>query len=405
MKFSRLLFFVLLLLAISLPGKLSAQIYADVTISGAASGTFTITLEHTKAPITVANFIGLATGQRGWLDSQTGAIRHDPFYNGVTFHRILAGFVSQTGSRKGDGSDGPGYAFRDEIDPTLTHATPYTVAMANSGTNTNGSQWYVTQGNQSGLDGGYSIFGVVTSGQAVCAALNAVAADAVSGLPVAPVAISSITVYGPSLAGFNVNPAGLPRVLNGGPVMKVSGASHTLGFDHAAYSQYFCFHSPELTTWSRYFASSYFHSLAPADGDIDVTSLATGSKHFYRLARVDYSSCFTAPEAIAGKTLTFPGLLGTASIKLIIDNTGTGGTYQIDFGGGNPVQSGSITALNYQNNGSAYSSFLYVKLQWNFDIEFSFNPLNFRTANGGKFTGASNVDGFATIAGTFTSSP
>ena len=206
----------------------------------------------------------------------------------------------------------------------------YTVAMANSGVNTNGSQWYVTRGDQSSLDGSYSIFGVVTSGQAICDALNSVTTDT-SDRPVTPVTISSITVHGPSLAGFNVNPAGLPRVLNGGPVMKAAGS---LGFDHEPYSQYFCLHSPDLASWSSFFTSSYFHSLPPAAGDIDVTSLASGSKHFYRLARVDYSACFTAPAAIAGKTLVFPGLLGTSSITLNFDPAGTAGTYQIDFGGG-----------------------------------------------------------------------
>lgn len=402
MTLPRLIAAVLVLLAFFRPENVSAQIYADVTVSGGVSGTFTITLEHTKAPVTVANFIGLATGKKGWLDLVTGGIRYDPFYNGITFHRVIAGFMSQTGSRNGNGTDGPGYSFRDEIDPSLTHATPYTVAMANSGPDTNGSQWYVTEGNQSYLDGSYSIFGTVTSGQAICDALNAVTTDT-SNRPVTPVTISSITVHGPSLAGFNLNPAGLPRVLNGGPVMKTA---FSLGFDHEPYSIYFGFHSPDLTSWSSFISSQYFHSSPPAAGDIDVTSLATGSKHFYRFARVDYSSCNTdtapAPVSIAGKTLTFPGLFGTAYVTMVFDAAGTGGTYQYLFTG-NTVQNGSITSVTYNKNGSPYSSSLAVT--WDFGAQITLGILNFSTANGGRFTGQSNLNGFPSFSGSFTSSP
>ena len=399
MNLPRLIAIILACFAFFRPGNLSAQIYADVTVSGGVSGTFTITLEHTKAPVTVANFIGLATGKKGWLDLVTGGIRYDPFYNGVTFHRVIAGFMSQTGSRNGNGTDGPGYTFRDEIDPSLSHATPYTVAMANSGPDTDGSQWYVTEGNQSYLDGSYSIFGTVTSGQAICDALNAVTTDT-SNRPVTPVTISSITVHGPSLASFNLNPAGIPRILNGAPVLKAAGSTFSLGFDHEAYSEYFGFDSPDLASWSS-FANQYFHSAPPPAGDYDVTSLATGSKHFYRFARVDYSSCYNpiTPSTIAGKTLTFPGLFGTSYVTVSIDATGTGGTYQYAFSGYAP-NSGPLTAVTHI---SPYSAYLYVT--WDTGIIIAFDILNFSTANGGKFTGRTNANGFANISGSFTSSP
>src|SRR5688572_1226710 len=96
----RLLALVLTVLLAST--RLYAQIFADVEVSGGVAGTFRIDLEYQKTPSTVANFVGLATGQRGWIDYATGAIRHEPFYNGVTFHRVIAGFMNQTGSRKGD---------------------------------------------------------------------------------------------------------------------------------------------------------------------------------------------------------------------------------------------------------------------------------------------------------------
>src|SRR5213595_3673371 len=74
-------------------------------------GSFTCRLEYAYAPKAVANFIGLATGQKAWLDQNTAAIRNEPFYDGLIFHRSIKGFVIQSGSRNGQGNDGPGYAF------------------------------------------------------------------------------------------------------------------------------------------------------------------------------------------------------------------------------------------------------------------------------------------------------
>lgn len=307
----------MIFLILALSTEAFAQIYADVTLSGGVTGTFTINLQYQKAPAAVANFIGLATGKKGWIDQNTGSLRNDPFYNGVIFHRVIAGFVSQTGSRNGTGTDGPGYTFHNEIDPTLTHATPYTVAMANSGgAYTNGSQWYVTaNSNQSSLDGSYTIFGEVTSGTAVCNTLNNVPTSGSLGSPadqpLTPVMISSITVYGPSLASFNLNQNALPKVLSARPIMKVNGAAYSLGYDHNSFSYYYGYHSPDLTTWTN-FQSNYSHTTAPTAGDLDVTTLSVGSKHFFKMARVDYGLCYNpfVLNSLAGKTIHFGAPLG-----------------------------------------------------------------------------------------------
>lgn len=110
---------------------------------------FVIELFPDSAPETVNNFIFLAN--EGW-------------YDGVTFHRVLPGFVAQTGDPTGTGMGGPGYMIPNEIDPELSHAEKGMVAMANSGPDTNGSQWYVTYDDVSQLDGGYTIFGQVIEG-------------------------------------------------------------------------------------------------------------------------------------------------------------------------------------------------------------------------------------------------
>jgi len=123
---------------------LSAQtngIFADFTTS---MGSFSCQLDYTNAPRTVANFIGLASGQRAWLDLNTGRARTNAFYNGLTFHRVIAGFMIQGGSPNGMGTDGPGYAFPDEFSPALVFTNYGVMAMANSGTNSNGAQFFIT---------------------------------------------------------------------------------------------------------------------------------------------------------------------------------------------------------------------------------------------------------------------
>jgi cyclophilin family peptidyl-prolyl cis-trans isomerase/protein-disulfide isomerase len=123
----------------------------------ASGGAFTIELLPKSAPQTVNSFVFLA--RNGWFD-------------GVTFHRVLPGFVAQTGDPSGTGRGGPGYMIPNEIDPNLSHDAPGMVAMANAGPNTNGSQWYITYGDVSQLDGSYTIFGRVTEGMDVVEAIT-----------------------------------------------------------------------------------------------------------------------------------------------------------------------------------------------------------------------------------------
>ncbi len=157
-------FGVLLLLFLTMTcNSLRAQIYADVSVSqGTTSlGTFRILLEHEKAPRTVANFIGLATGQRNWVDPRTGAVQiGKPYYDGLIFHRLIHDFMIQGGDPLGNGTGGPGYVFQDEFDPSLSHSGSYIVSMANSGENSNGSQFFITLSAPTHLDLKHSIFGV-----------------------------------------------------------------------------------------------------------------------------------------------------------------------------------------------------------------------------------------------------
>jgi peptidylprolyl isomerase len=135
-------------------------LYATLTTN---RGAIVVRLEYEKAPMTVANFVGLSEGRLG----PTGR----RFYDNLKFHRVVEGFVAQTGDPTGTGSGGPGYQFPNEIHPDLRHDGPGVLAMANSGPHTNGSQFYITLAAAPHLDGGYSVFGRVVSGQDVVEAI------------------------------------------------------------------------------------------------------------------------------------------------------------------------------------------------------------------------------------------
>ena len=129
-------------------------------------GPIKIDLYGHQAPKTVRNFVGLATGEIEWTHPATGEKSNEPLYDGVVFHRIIPGFMIQGGDPLGQGVGGPGYQFDDEINPELDFTEPYVLAMANAGIQggrgTNGSQFFITVGPTTWLQGKHTIFGKVT---------------------------------------------------------------------------------------------------------------------------------------------------------------------------------------------------------------------------------------------------
>jgi peptidyl-prolyl cis-trans isomerase A (cyclophilin A) len=124
-------------------------------------GDIVLNLFEDHAPQTVANFAGLATGTREYADPSTGARTTGRFYDGLTFHRIINGFMIQGGCPLGTGTGGPGYTFGDEFHPELSFNRPYLLAMANAGPGTNGSQFFITVGPTPHLNRKHTIFGEV----------------------------------------------------------------------------------------------------------------------------------------------------------------------------------------------------------------------------------------------------
>ena len=130
-------------------------------------GSFTIQLFDEEAPVTVANFVGLAEGSREWTDPRTGKKSNQPYYDGIIFHRVISGFMIQGGDPLGRGTGGPGYTFKDEFSPKRRHSKPGILSMANSGPNTNGGQFFITLAPTPWLDGKHSVFGEVVEGMDV----------------------------------------------------------------------------------------------------------------------------------------------------------------------------------------------------------------------------------------------
>ena len=162
-------------------------------------GDINVTLFPDHAPATVRNFVGLADGSKEWKDPQTGETKSEPFYDGLTFHRIIPGFMIQGGCPRGDGRGGPGYTFDDEIHPELAFTKPYLLAMANAGKvagkGTNGSQFFITVEPTTWLQGKHTIFGEVAdqSSRDVVDAIVAVPTGP-GDAPVDPVVIERVTV-------------------------------------------------------------------------------------------------------------------------------------------------------------------------------------------------------------------
>ena len=124
-------------------------------------GNITCALWPDAAPMTVLNFVELAEGSREWTDPRTSAPSTAPLYDGTIFHRIIPEFMIQGGDPLGSGAGGPGYQFADEIDPMQTFNQHGLLAMANSGPNTNGSQFFITdRGTPANLNGKHTIFGL-----------------------------------------------------------------------------------------------------------------------------------------------------------------------------------------------------------------------------------------------------
>lgn len=348
--------FLLLLL---FPAALHAQIYADFNVSsgGTSLGTFRVLLEHTKAPRTCANFIGLASGKRPWIDVTNGAVRtNKPYYNGLTFHRLIHNFVIQGGSPNGQGTDGPGYTILDEYEPTLRHSSDYVLSMAKSGRpNTGGSQFFITLAATPSLDDKHSVFGTVIDGTGIIDGFkNPSLFPTGSGdVPLAPIVMDSVVISGPSYAGFDLNSSALrlPHVSGTDLSITRNAAASSMNaiFDRKTKTEYFTYGSPDLSAWSP--LGIILSMDAENAFQLNVES-RTEPSYFLRTSPVDYGQIPDAPPDLnsSGKTLRI--IFGEGD-HLDISPDGTGGGTWVDTGN----QSGTLIQTSWIDSAPATGVF------------------------------------------------
>jgi peptidyl-prolyl cis-trans isomerase A (cyclophilin A) len=174
--------------AVTKESKLTPGTYARFSTT---EGEFTVRLFEDRAPLTVANFTGLAEGTKDPATGKPGQAK--PFYDGLIFHRVIEGFMIQGGDPQGNGRGGPSYTFADEFDPKVGFDRPGLLAMANRGPNTNGSQFFITLAATEWLNGKHTIFGEVVEGLDIVMKIGSVRTGP-GDRPETPVVISKMTI-------------------------------------------------------------------------------------------------------------------------------------------------------------------------------------------------------------------
>jgi len=161
-----------------------------------SKGTITVRLFADAAPNTVQNFIDLAAGKKPWKDPRDGRMKTAPLYNGVVFHRVIPGFMVQTGDPLGNGEGEIGFEIPDEIRPELRYDRPGLVGMANHGPNTGASQFFITAGPAPDLNGRHTMFGEVVDGLKTVKAISEVPRNVEfeANRPLEPVVLESVTI-------------------------------------------------------------------------------------------------------------------------------------------------------------------------------------------------------------------
>ncbi len=363
-------------------GSAAAQtngIFADFSTS---KGEFTVWLDHERAPRAVASFVGLATGETGWLDEQTN-LWHRPFYDGSIFHRVVKDAQTNGIAIQGGGYlwrsvntntgvvttnfSGPGYAMLEGVTNGLLHSNGV-ISMANSGPNTDGSQFFVTATNVPFWDGGYSVFGHVVSGMSVVASIAAEAVQGAGSRPVADVVLSNVVIHrmGAAAEAFDVCAQGIPSPESTPMRVDREGTNLNLQIEVATQTKPLRWsESTTLTTWSHdpfpvpvalvYTGATYVMS-----GAIPLASM--GDKYFFHTSRLRYPVSVSSPtnnRASPGRKFTFWWSAATPTkYEVVFAASPTNqGVYLATVGTNAPVSGQVFTGDTWTRE--AYSARLY----------------------------------------------
>lgn len=384
----RFTLFVPLSLA-SFQGVAQNGIYADFTTS---MGSFTCRLDYAIAPKAVANFIGLATGERAWIDLTTGQVQTNAFYDGLTFHRVIKNFMIQGGSPNGKGNDGPGYVFEDEFSSDARFNAFGKLAMANSGPDSNGSQFFITTTNKATwLNDVHTIFGQVVGGSNVVYAIGFVSTDS-SDKPLTNVVVQKVGIrrVGSAALGFNIHAQGLPVATN--LMVRAGQTTNQLKLSYAGKqnAEHFLFSTTNLASWSS-------ESLG-IEGNPPSTNvfrpISGTNNEFFRLTQVQYPSSTLAPKSFQGKRL-----VETFSSAEVITNAFDmqgAGTYAYRYG--TNILTGTIDGYTWAQAPYDYGT---ITLEYSGLVPMRLR-LAFSSSTAGSFSGTAYTFPLSTsISGTF----
>lgn len=357
-------------------------------------GAFTCELAYQDAPQTVANFIGLAQEDaHPWIDLNTGEVRHEPYYDGIIFHRVIDGFMIQAGSPAGNGLDGPGYSFRDEFSTNLSHSATGTLSMANSGLHSNGSQFFVTLVPTPHLDGVHSVFGKVVSGLDTVLSIGQVATGA-KDKPLTNVVIRSVTIVtnGSEAAAFDIGAQSLPEVLEPETALARVGTEWVLQTAPQLNHEHVVYGSEDLTTWTA--GDPTLSVEEPSHSTLDVTArVEEEGMRFFSVTDVAYSGPLHTPTDLVDTQVTF-AVDNYGLMAILLNETG-GGLWISNF---LPVGSGAITDSTWVQ--SAYNGSLTLFLdQGIVPMRFS---MDFQSPVGGAIKGTFYTVPSIPVTGSFT---
>lgn len=291
------------------------EIFADFSTS---MGDFTVRLDDARAPRAVASFVGLATGEKAWMDPQGNVWSNRPFYDQSIFHRVVksagAGIAVQGGgvARITTDTNGvvstnfsnAGYRMPDAVSNGLAHSNGV-ISMANSGPNTDGSQFFITTTNVPGWDGGYTVFGHVTDGMETVRSIAAVSVQGAGSRPVEDVHLHQVVIRreGPAAGNFDLSAQGVPVVESGGLRLASAGTNVQFQIELEEQSQTLFRQSEDLTAWEQEDLGYHTNAVFWLEGTLPKAEL--GDTAFFHVSRVRFPIPLTAPASLRGRSFTF----------------------------------------------------------------------------------------------------
>jgi peptidyl-prolyl cis-trans isomerase A (cyclophilin A) len=328
------------------------------------------------APKACANFIGLATGQRAWLEQATGRVRTNHFYDGSLIVRILPGLIIQGGSPDGLPSGDPGYVLEDEFDPGLRHDAFGALSVANTGRQSGGSQFFITMIPAAPYNDRYTMFGRVIGGSNVVYAINQVATDG-NQQPLTNVIVQSVMIrrIGAAAEAFDIHAQGHPVVTDLNLQIAKAGTNVSLTFSNRLNVENRLFASANLAAWTQ--SALGVETVAPATNSVLRSTVAP--VQFFRMAQVQYPTTLHPPRNVLGRTVTLVFTNGVSGTMTLAFSPGGGGVYNYNGSPGN--------IYGYQWGQEPYNGRLWpLELDYPLNVDLTLN-LTFDTALAGGFAG------------------